>query len=59
MKAQGDNAQADIVGTIIGLFISIIIIWAFYQVISQINFWLGILFFITAILVIAGALFRR
>ncbi len=59
MKGKGDKAQGDIVGLITGLFVSILLIWVFWQVISQLNSGLGLLFIIVAILMIAGAFLRR
>jgi hypothetical protein len=59
MNGQGDKAQGDVVGLIIGLFVSFLLIWVFWQVISQINFWYGILFIFVAVLMIVSALARR
>jgi NADH:ubiquinone oxidoreductase subunit 6 (subunit J) len=48
------NGQGNLIGTIMGLFVSILLIWVFWQVISQLNIWLAVLFLITAILIIAS-----
>lgn len=55
MNGRGDTGDGDIVGIIIGLFVSIFLIWAFFQVLSQINIWYALLFLLAGILVIAGA----
>jgi hypothetical protein len=55
---MNDSGQVNI-GTIIGLGVSILLIWVFWQIISQLNFWLGLLFIIVAFLMIFGAALRR